>query len=61
MVFENAAIALEHAEHAAATARPIDAVKLAAARTAFAGLQATPWLARADRVALSRGQRTLPG
>jgi tetratricopeptide (TPR) repeat protein len=48
MAFENAVIVLEHAEHTAATARPVDALKLAAARTVFARLRAKPWLARAD-------------
>ena len=52
MRFENAAIALERAEHAASRNTPPDAATLAAALATFAQLGAVPWLARAKRISL---------
>ena len=52
MRFENAAIALERAEHATCRGEPADAGALARTRATFAELGATPWLARAERVSL---------
>ncbi|MGO9906484.1 MAG: hypothetical protein ACLP4R_16605 [Solirubrobacteraceae bacterium] len=52
MRFENAAIALERAEHATSRGEPADAGAVARTRATFAELGATPWLARAERVSL---------
>jgi len=49
MRFENAAIALERAEHAVGCGEPIDSVAVARARATFEQLGAAPWLERADR------------
>jgi class 3 adenylate cyclase/predicted ATPase len=52
MRFENAAIALERAEHATLRGRSADVAALAGARATFAELGAAPWLVRAERISL---------